>query len=104
MIVLWITLILISCAITVLFDWHYPVEKRTGLSVWRHWWHTPLLLIVTLIIGPALGFGLTFYQTMGVPPGPDGIWASSVGFIILWSITFTTLHVLWLNWQIRSLK
>lgn len=62
------------------------------------------MLFLTFFIGIILGFGLTGLQIMGVPPGPDGRWSSSIGLMILWSITFTVFHVLWLNWQVRSLK
>ena len=99
-ILLWITFIFVSLAITLLFDrrYHYVAEFK-GLSFWRHWWHSPILLILALVIGLALGFGLTFIQILGFPPGPDTAWASSVGLMFLWSIIFTVIHGIWLLWQ-----
>lgn len=103
-VLLWIAFFIVSVFITVLFDWYYPVGKSNGLVYWRHWWHALLMLLLTFLTGIMFGFGLTGLQILGVPPGPDRIWASSIGLMILWSITFTVIHVLWLNWQVRSLK
>ena len=103
-ILLWITFIPVSLAITLFFDRHYYAAEIKGLSFWRHWWHSPILLILTLIIGLALGFGLTAIQILGFPPGPDGVWGSDIGLMFLWSIIFTVIHSLWLIWQTQPSK
>jgi hypothetical protein len=78
-----ITFILVSLAITLPFDRHYHVAEVKGLSVWRHWWHSLILLLFTFFIGLAFGFGLTFLQILDFPLGPDTAWASSIGLMLL---------------------
>lgn len=90
----WAMYILGSISIVVVYDRLTRDEHMVGIQVWRHWWHIPLLLLITFISGWIFGFSLYYLQN-------NPWWVASEALVLWWLAAFALSHLGWLALMIQ---
>ncbi len=92
----WILLIICSFTLTLFLHW-LERDKEKGWLFLENWWHSLILLLITLFAGAAIGFalGILLYA-----PWPY----SFEGLSLWWLASFILVHFCWCIWRLGFFK